>query len=96
MKNLGATDMHGRLTVGGYGADYMNRLGGAAAPAQARERHRLPAGRRDLCRRGTQPADDQPRHPADGDGAGRATSCSGAADRETWRHARAGDPGKPA
>ena len=28
MKNLGATDVHGRLTVGGYGQDYMNRLRG--------------------------------------------------------------------
>ena len=26
MKNLNATDLHGRLTVGGYGQDYLNRL----------------------------------------------------------------------
>jgi len=26
MKNLAATDLHGRLTVGGYGRDYMNRI----------------------------------------------------------------------
>ena len=41
MKNLGATDVHGRLTVAGYGQDYLRRLGGAQGPAGA------PAGARD-------------------------------------------------
>ena len=35
MKNLGATDVHGRLTVGGYGQDFMRRMGGPGAVAGA-------------------------------------------------------------
>ena len=35
MKNLGASDVHGRLTVGSYGQDYLKRLGAAGGPREA-------------------------------------------------------------
>jgi hypothetical protein len=38
MKNLSGTDVHGRLTVGTYGQDYMRRLGLAGQPPGSRDR----------------------------------------------------------
>jgi hypothetical protein len=37
MKNLGATDVHGRLNVGTYGQDFMRRMGGPQAAASPRD-----------------------------------------------------------
>ena len=41
MHNLAAKDMHGRLTVAGYGQDFKNRLGGGAEAAPVQQDNRV-------------------------------------------------------